>query len=237
MTAIRRTFVLGLAVLLAAATAAADTVVTAREVISCAVESADPDSIRIRLTPPRSRPKSTREAYESRATRRRNRTLPVRDIYEVRLADADRVSELRARAPRLRVTQDSGQAIPAPAVRAREMLRSRIQQVRKAPAADPHPDNAVVDTLPLRTSPSEMAARCAEMTTALLECELSGDTVSALLREVSRESGALGRIWPQAAAWLALSPVGGGLIGGLIGHVIDPTTCGSSRVCVGSLMV
>ena len=86
MTAISRKSVLGLAVLLAAATAAADTVITAEEVVfRRRVEWAGPDSIR--LTPPGLR----------------TGILSTRDVCEIRLSDSSRAAELAARLPGVRV--------------------------------------------------------------------------------------------------------------------------------------
>jgi hypothetical protein len=86
MTAIRWKSVLGLAVLLAAATAAADTVVTAAEVISCRVVSADTNFVHLKL------PQGG------------IRMLSTRDVREIRLSDSSRVAELAARLPGARVT-------------------------------------------------------------------------------------------------------------------------------------
>lgn len=97
MTAVRRKSVLFLALLLAAATADADTVVTIDEVIACSVESADADSIRVRMTRPSRRPRSRREAYHFNRMVGRSRMLLAADIYEIRLAGFGRVADMAAR--------------------------------------------------------------------------------------------------------------------------------------------
>ena len=86
MTAIRRTAVLGLAVLLAVPTAAADTVITAEEVISCSVVLCDTNFTRLSL------PSGG------------IRMLHTRDVREIRLSDSSRVAELTALLPDVRVT-------------------------------------------------------------------------------------------------------------------------------------
>jgi len=88
MTAIHRTSVLRLALLLAAATAAADTVITAKEAISCWVESADSNFVRLKL------PEGG------------IRMLHTRDVREVRLSDSSRVSELTNRLSQVRITRN-----------------------------------------------------------------------------------------------------------------------------------
>jgi hypothetical protein len=196
MTAIRRTSVLGLAVLLAAATAAADTVVTAKEVISCSVESVSADSVRLALK------------------RRRHRTLPAWDVYEVRLSDTARVAELAVLLPRTKVILDSGQSVPPPEVRTREAMRLRLDRTRESRLEGLPWHADVVDTLARRTSPNEMAVRCEDMNAALLECGRSDGTVVQLLREVNREKEALYKIRPRA---VTSDLINGGCFGGLVG--------------------
>jgi predicted nucleic acid-binding protein len=207
MTAIRWKFVLGLAVMLAAATAAADTVITAKEVISCSVESADADAVRLKLTRPRRRALSRREAYE--LGWRRRRILSTIDVCEIRLSDSSRVAELAAQLPRVKVTLDSGQYVPPSAVRAREMLRLEQDLAREARARG----LPWIDTLVLSSSPGEMASRCRYMTAMLRAGGRSDKTVAGLLREVRREEAALRRTWPQAAARSLIYGTGCGLLG------------------------
>jgi hypothetical protein len=208
----RRSFVLGLAVLLAAATAAADKVITAQEVISCRVVSASADSVRLTLTQGQSR------------------TLPTWDVYEVRLSDTARVAELAVQLPRAKVILDSGQSVPPPEVRTREAMRLRLDLAREARAKGLPWHADVVDTLARRTTPDEMAARCRDMDAALRECGRSDRTIAELLREVSREQATLRRLWPRAGPALCLaSGTGlGGCTGVLIGEGIRPTVidCG-----------
>jgi hypothetical protein len=83
------THLLVLAVLLAAATAAADVVVTDKEVIKCHVISCDTISLRLEMP--------------SGGTR----TFYTRDIREIHLSDSGRVAELADRLPQVRITQDS----------------------------------------------------------------------------------------------------------------------------------
>jgi hypothetical protein len=199
MTAIRRKSVLGLAVLLTVATAVADTVITAREVISCSVESAYPDFVFLELT------------------RQHHRMLSTRDVYEIRLSDSSRVAELAARLPQLKVTLDSRQPVPSPAVRAREREQLRLDRAREARAKGLPWDADVLDTLARGVSPNEMAVRYEDMNTALLKCGRSDDTVVELLREVTREKEALRRIWPRVAARYFVYGGCGGLLGLAIG--------------------
>jgi hypothetical protein len=204
MTAKSRRFVLVLAVLLAATPAAADIVITADEVIHCwDVRPMGNDSVCFTLP------------------RLELRTLSTFDIYEVRLAGSSRVTKLAAQLPQLRITVDSGQYVPPPAVRA-EQLR---QRVREASAENLLEYAVVVETLAMKASPAEMAARCREMKAALLECERSSQTVAGLLREVRREEAAVRGIWPQATNYLVSGPIAGllvGLAGGAIGNAIYP---------------
>jgi hypothetical protein len=201
MTATHRTLVLGLAVLLAAAMAVADTVITAEEVISCRwVESAGPDSIR--FTPPGLR----------------TGVLSTRDICEIRLSDSSRVAELAAQLPGVRVILDSGQPIPPPAVRAEQLRQERAHEAR----AEDLPEYAVVvETLAHNASPAKMAARCRDMDAVLRECGRGDDTVVELLREIDREEAALRRIWPEAGTYL-LSGTCCGLLGMTAGTALEP---------------
>jgi len=179
VTAIRRTSVLGLALLLAVATAAADTVITAQEVISCWVVSADTNLVRLKL------PEGG------------IRMLYTRDVYEIRLSDSSRVAELTAQLPQVRIT------------------------------LDPARHAGALDTLSRNASPTEMAARCREMETSLLDCGRSNEAVVGLLREVRREEAELRGIWPQETNCLVSGPITGllvGLVGALIGEAIAPTT-------------
>ncbi len=93
MTAVRWKLAFGLAVLLAATPAAADTVVTAEEVIPCSVESADASFLGLKLP---------QGGF---------RVMYTRDIYELRLSDSSRVAELATRLPQLRIILDSGQLV------------------------------------------------------------------------------------------------------------------------------
>ena len=88
MTAVRLLSVLGLAALLAAATAAADTVVKAKEVIRCWVESADSNVVRLKL------PEGG------------IRMLHTRDVLEIRLSDSSRVVALTTQLPQVNITLD-----------------------------------------------------------------------------------------------------------------------------------
>jgi len=85
-TAVSRLSVLGLAVLLAAATAAADVVITADEVIPCSVVLADTDFVRLKL------PQGG------------IRMLCARGVSEIHLTDSSRVAEMGARLRGIKVT-------------------------------------------------------------------------------------------------------------------------------------
>jgi hypothetical protein len=211
MTAIRWKFVCGLAALLTASPAVADTVVTAEEVISCSVVSASADSVRLTLAQGKSR------------------TLPTRDVYEVRLSDTARVAELAVLVPRAKVVLDSGQPVPPPEVRAREVMRLRLDRARES-RAESLPGHAdVVDTLARNAAPAVMAARCREMDAVLRECGRSDDTVFYLLREINREQEAIRGIWARWRTGLCLAGggvpggTGGGCIGFSVGEDIRPT--------------
>ena len=198
MAAKHRTPVLALVMLLAVATAAADTVITAEEVIACSVESAYPDFVFLGLT------------------RRQHKMLSTRDIYELRLSDSSRVAELTTQLPQVRVVLDSGQAVPPPATRNREMLRLRLDWARKARAEGLfwYPD--VIDTLARGASPAQMAKRCEDMDVVLDVSGRYNETVAGLLHEVKREEEALRRI-RSTAGTLCLSGALGAVLGGTIG--------------------
>lgn len=207
MTLARRLSVLGLAVLLAAAAADADTVVTAQEVVSCSVESATNDSVRLKLT-------------QGGIT-----VLSGRDVYAIRLSDSSRVAELAAELPQLRITVDSGQSVPPPAVRTREMTQLRLDRARAARAKGLPWYADVIDTLTRGASPDEMAERCLDMGSALLGFGSNNEAAFVLVREVTHEQDALRGIWPQTATYL-ISGAGGALpglnVGAIIGSVIQP---------------
>ena len=125
--------------------------------------------------------------------------------------------------PQPKVTLDSGQAVPTRAVRAREMLRLRLQRTREAHANGFPGFTDVVDTLPLRTSPAEMVARCRDMDIALCERGQDDRAVAGLRREVLSEQAALRRIWPQQGTCCLSGMLGGGLgviVGGALGLVV-----------------
>ena len=213
MTAVRWKFAYGLAVLLAVATAAADTIVTTQEVVSCSVESASADSIRLKLT-------------QGGIT-----ALSARDVYEIRLSDSSRVAELAAQLPQLRITVDSGQYVPPPAVRARRMVQLRLDLAREARAKCLPWHADVIDTLPHSALPDEMAERCLDMGTALLAFGPHNEAAFVLVREVTREQDALRRVWPKTRTDLASGAVGGipvSYVGGFIGDAIHPAgvACG-----------
>ena len=221
MTAIRRVSAPGLALLLAAATAAADTVITIDEVVGCSVTSADADSVRIRLTRPSRRPRSTRDAYEISHAAGRSRTIPTADIYEIRLSNPSRFTELSTRLPQLRVILDSGQAIPPLAVRVREIcLRlDGTGEVRAEGLFWP------VDTLARNSSPAEMGTRCRDMGARLRWCRRSDNPIVELLFEVNGEEKALRGVWPGAGTSClsgALGWVLGVPTGAVIGFAVDP---------------
>ncbi len=195
MTAIRGMSVFGLVVLLAAATAAADTVITADEVISCSLVSADTCCVRLRL------PQGG------------IRVFPTRDVREFHLSDSSRFADLASRLRPASVTPDSAQPAlrpPAPTVN----LPWR-------------PDS--IDTLPRKTSPTAMAAKCREMAVLLRECGRSNDTVLDLVCKVSREHEALRVMWPQWRTYLGSGMLGwllGASVGILLGEAIKPTVHG-----------
>jgi len=101
-----RVFVFGLAAVLAAATALADTVVTAREVVVGSIQAADSSFVRLKLP--------------GHAIR----VFATSEVYELRFADSARVAEFSGRLSMLSVAPDSGQPVPATEVRV-EALRPR----------------------------------------------------------------------------------------------------------------
>jgi hypothetical protein len=221
MTVMRRTSVLGLALLLAATPAAADTVVTTKEVISCSVVSADADSIRFNLTRPRGRALSGREAYE--LTWRRRKMLSTRDVYEIRLSDSSRVAELAAQLPGVRVILDSGQPVPPPAVRAREMTRLQLDRAPEARASGVPGHARGMDTLPPNASPAEMAVRCRYMDAWLRGCGRRDGTVVELLCEVDSEQEAIREIRPRVGTCLVYGGCGslpGMVVGMFVGSAL-----------------
>jgi hypothetical protein len=118
------------AVLLAAATVAADVVITAEEVIPCSVVTCDTSFTRLTLPTGGSR------------------MLNTRDALEIRLSDSSRVAELSTRLPQLRVVLDSGQPVPAPAIRTGEMPAPQGSLIR-----GPAGHTVILDTLQPATTP------------------------------------------------------------------------------------
>jgi hypothetical protein len=211
MATIRRTFVLGLAVLLAAATAVADTVITADDVLIGTVGSADISFLDLKL--PQG---GTRIMY-------------TRDILEVRMSDSSRVAELAAQLPQVRVTVDSGQPIPPRDVRAHEMLRLRLEHAREVHAKGLPPYGDVVDSLPRDASPAEIIVRCRDMYFVLRACGRNDEVVLRLLHEVNSEADALTRTWTGLWSYCLYGTLGGlpgGCIGLAIGERINPTPPG-----------
>jgi len=201
MTAVRWKLALALAALLAAATAAADVVITADKAIVCSeVEPAGSDSISFTL------PGLER------------RTLPTSSIYEVRLAKSSRVAELSARLPQLRVALDTGQPAKPPVGRARwemEMMEYVVDGVSWAGAPDPPMRAHILDTLCLPTAPEKMMAKCREMDTLLRDYERNDTTVVSLLREVRNEQAVLRGVWPGERTRLFSGA--GGILGMAVG--------------------
>jgi hypothetical protein len=202
VTAVRRTSALGLAVLLAAATAAADIIITTDEVIPCwDVGPTGSDSVCFMLP------------------RLERRTVSALDIYEIRLADSGRVVALSSRLPQLRVVLDSGQPIPAPAARTREMppLRENLNR----PHVE-HPES--LDTVCPATTPEKMMAKYVEMDILLRKRERNDTAVVNLLREVHNEQAALRGIWPDLRTHLLCGACGTlGMAGGTwLGWTADP---------------
>jgi hypothetical protein len=208
VTAIRRLLVLWLAILLAPAPAAADTVITVNGIVTCSVESADPESVSVRLTQPSRRPRSTRDAYEINRATGQSRMIPTADIYEIRLSSPSHVAAMAALLPRTKVSMDSGQAVPLPEARA-ESLANRWAEVE---AGDSLAPVATIKMLPRNSSLDGMAARCLELRTALTSCGRSDDSVTELLDEVVREERALRNVWSRASTNLVC-----GLVGAWIG--------------------
>jgi len=214
MTAVRRMSAIGLAVLLLASTAAADTVITADEVIHCwDVTPAGSDSVCFTLP------------------RLELRTLSTLDVYEVRLPDSSRVAALSERLPQLRVVLDAGQPVPDPAVRIRETLRLRLVRTREARAKGLLWCADVMDTLPRGASPAQMAAWCRDMEFVLRERGTGDEEAAVLLREVSCEAEALRSIGPNMGTCCLYGTLGallGGLIGVPVGYAIRPGTSNES---------
>jgi hypothetical protein len=98
MSRMRNSLVIALALLLAAATAAGDTVVTANEVIDCLVVWSDTNFTRLKLP--------------SGGVR----MLYTRDIREIRLSDPSRTIEPPPRPPQVTPSPDSARPVPPPSV-------------------------------------------------------------------------------------------------------------------------
>ncbi len=96
MTASRCSYVLGLATLLTATTVAADTVITAGEVLACSVVWSDTNFTRLKL------PNGS------------VRMLYTRDIRELRLSDPNRTIAPPSRPPQVAPSPDSTRPVPAP---------------------------------------------------------------------------------------------------------------------------
>jgi hypothetical protein len=199
------------------APAAADTVITAQEVISCSVVSASADSVRLTLSQGKSR------------------TLPTWDVYEVLLSDTARVAELAALLPRAKVILDSGQLVPLPEVLTREAMRLRLDRARESRARGLPGQADVVDTLARNASPAAMAARCRDMDAVLRECGRSDDTVFYLLRDVDREREAIRGIWAQWPTLLCIECVGvpSGCTGFWVVEAIRPTEVYTDCIGIG----
>jgi hypothetical protein len=212
--AIRGKLVLGLAVLLAAGTAAADTVITAREVLSCSVETVDADSARLRLK------------------KGKRRSLPAWDVYEVRLSDPNRVAELAALLPRAEVLPDYRQSIPAPEVRIREAMRLRLDRARARGLPE---DTAVLDTLTIGASPDDMTSRCREMGAVLSVCGQSDRDIARLQSEINREAEELNKI-PLKATPYTCGITCCGLMGGAVGAVLGGVAAGGLAGAIPGLL-
>jgi hypothetical protein len=97
-------------------------------------------------------------------------------------------------------------------------------------AAAPHlkedtRDVGVIDTLPLRTEPVEMTARCRDMETALRDCGRNDRAVAALQRNVRHEKEELRAILPPLATPIIHGPCLGlllGVVGFWAGNTIYP---------------
>jgi hypothetical protein len=196
MSVRRLVLVFGLAALLAAAPAAADTVVTAAEVIACSVQSVDSSYVRLKLPPGGIR------------------LLPVCDVCEIRLSDSGRAAELAVRLPQLRIVPDSGQSIPSPEQR-RQDLSGRARPSGRAGS---------MDTLAAGASPAEMRGRCEDLKVALFGCGRGDDSVAGLLHEVTCEAEALRGIESRWQMRIPV-PAGGVLgmaAGSALGAAIEP---------------
>ena len=88
-----RTSAFGLAVVLATATAMADTVVTAREVIAGSIQTADSSFVRLKMPGGGIR------------------MLVTSDVYELRFSDPGRIEDFSILLPKVKVVLDSGQPI------------------------------------------------------------------------------------------------------------------------------
>jgi hypothetical protein len=141
----------------------------------------------------------------------------------VRLSDPGRVAELAAELPQLRIALDSGQYIPPPDARAERLRhRSSLEVLVKDPRFA-----LGIDTLAQPASQAEMAARCWELRTALLDCGLGDDTVARLLHDVNREAKALSRFPSSSTKDCVWAPCGcplGMTIGTVVGWAIAPPT-------------
>ena len=211
MTAVRLMSAIGLAVLLLASIAAADVVITSGEVLTGKVESADPGFLELKL--PRG---ATRIIY-------------TRDILEVRTPDSSRVADLATQLPGVKVALDSGQHVPGPLVRAREVLRLRLERAREAGANGLPPYSSIIDSLPRGASPAEMILLCRDMYYVLKACGRDDEVVLRLLREVNSEADALTRPWTGLGSYCLYGTLGGlpgGCIGLVIGEGINPTPPG-----------
>ena len=203
MTAICRKSVFGLALLLAAALAAADTVITAEEVIPCSVVSADTNFVRLRLPDGGIR------------------MLETHNVREIRLSDPSRVAAVAAELGHLEATPDSGRHAPLPDVCAeQERRRSVLDDLAEDLRA-----GRGMDTLPRSTTRAAMVAWCRELRTALLDCSPRDDAVARLSGDVDREAAELRTVPPVACSRGCAAF--GGLLGAAVGagivYAMDPT--------------
>ena len=194
MTASRCSFVLGLAALLTATPVAADTVITAEEVVACSVVWSDTNFTRLKL------PNGS------------VRMLYTRDIRELRLSDPSRTIAPPPRPPQVAPSPDSARPVPAPVVPADLPCHAGV--------VDTLARGASPDAMAAKCREMDAALRgCGRNATTVFDLLRQVNNEQEALRRIWPQVGPAFCI----AGCISLSAVGGGCAGFGVGEDIRPT--------------